>query len=276
MATKFISDSSCDIREMEHADFVSVPLCISAGQADYVDDENLDVSRMLKELSAYRGRSGTSCPGIGSWLDAFGEAERIYVVTITSALSGTYNSAEMARKQYLQTHPNAEVHIFDSLSTGPEQRLLLEKLVELEGQGLTFEEVCREGQAYLEKSRLFFTLASLHNLAQNGRVSKVIATAVGALGIRMLGTASAEGTLQPLAKCRGDKKLLELLQNKLAEAGYHGGKIRISHVECKELAQQLKASVLEKYPNADILVYEARGLCSYYAEAGGMLVGCEC
>lgn len=276
MTTKFISDSSCDMREMEHADFTSVPLCISTSQADYVDDENLDVSGMLKDLSAYRGRSGTSCPGVGRWLDAFGEADRIYVVTITSGLSGTYNSAEMARKQYLQTHPNAEVHIFDSLSTGPEQRLLLEKLVELEGQGLSFEEVCREGQAYLEKSRLFFTLASLHNLAQNGRVSKVIAKAVGVLGIRMVGTASAEGTLQPLAKCRGDKKLLELLQSKLTEAGYHGGKIRISHVECKELAQQLKAAVLEKYPGADILVYEARGLCSYYAEAGGMLVGCEC
>lgn len=276
MTTRFISDSASDVREMDHVDFVSVPLCISAGQAEYVDDENLDVPGMLKDLSAYRGRSGTSCPGIGKWLDAFGEADRIYVVTITSGLSGTFNSAEMAKKQYLQTHPDAKVHVFDSLSTGPEERLLLEKLVELEGQGLSFEEVCRKGQAYLERSRLFFTLASLHNLAQNGRVSKVIAAAVGVLGIRMLGTASAEGTLQPLTKCRGDKKLLELLQDKLKEAGYRGGKVRISHVDCKELAQKFKAAVLERFPNADVLAYEARGLCSYYAETGGMLVGCEC
>lgn len=276
MATRFIADSASDVWEIENADFVSVPLSISTGQADYVDDETLDVSGMLRELLAHKGRSSTACPGIGRWLDAFGEAERIYVVTITSGLSSTYNSAEMAKKQYLQTHPNAQVHIFDSLSTGPEERLLLEKLVELDGQGLSFEEVCRQGQAYLEKSRLFFSLASVHNLAQNGRVNKVIAKAVGVLGIRMLGTASTKGTLQPLTKCRGDKKLLEQLQNKMAEAGYRGGKIRVSHVECKELAQQLKAAILKKYPGADILVYGARGLCSYYAESGGMLVSCEC
>lgn len=276
MTTRFISDSASDVREMEHVDFVSVPLRISAGRADYVDDENLDVPGMLRDLSAYKGRSGTSCPGIDSWLEAFGEADRIYVVTITSGLSGTFNSAEVAARQYLQTHPDAKVHVFDSLSTGPEERLLLEKLVELEGQGLSFEEVCRRGRAYLEKSRLFFTLASLHNLAQNGRVSKVVAAAVGVLGIRMLGTASPEGTLQPLAKCRGDKKLLELLRDKLKEAGYRGGKVRISHVACRELAQTLKAAILERYPGADVLAYEARGLCSYYAEAGGMLVGCEC
>lgn len=276
MTTRFISDSASDVREMEHADFVSVPLRITTGRADYVDDEDLDVPGMLRDLSTYKGRSGTSCPGIDSWLEAFGEADRIYVVTITSGLSGTFNSAEVARRQYLQSHPDARVHVFDSLSTGPEERLLLEKLVELEGQGLSFEEVCRRGRAYLEKSRLFFTLASLHNLAQNGRVSKVVAAAVGVLGIRMLGTASPEGTLQPLAKCRGDKKLLELLRDKLREAGYRGGKVRISHVSCGELAQTFKAAILEGYPGADVLAYEARGLCSYYAEAGGMLIGCEC
>lgn len=273
--TRFIADSSSDMFQMEGVDFVSVPLTISTDGKDYIDDEKLNVGEMTKELSEYKGKSCTACPSIESWLNAFEGADMIYVGTLTSTLSGTYNSALVAKEMYEQNHPDVKIHVFDTLSAGPELRLLMEKLVELDKSGKTFEEVVSLGDAYLEQTRLFFALKSLHNLVQNGRVSKVVAAAAGAFGISVFGTASEEGTLEPSAKCRGEKKVIAAFLDEIRKSGFQKGKIRISHVENVTLAEKLMGLLKEQYPESDICVYEARGLCSYYAERGGILIGVE-
>lgn len=276
MTTKFIADSSCDLWTLEGVDFTSVPLTLSTDEISFVDDETLNTTEMLDNFASYKGRSYSACPNIDAWLHSFGEADRIYVVTMTSTLSGTYNSAMAAQKIYLASHPNAEIHIFDSLSTGPEMRLLLEKLVELHTAGLSFEDVCREASSYLTHTRLFFALKSLHNMAQNGRVSKAVAAAVGVLGISIFATASTEGTVEPISKCRSEKKVISTMVNHLESAGFQGGRVRINHVENLDLATKVQDAILAKYPQADILIYPAHGLCCHYAERGGIMVGCEC
>lgn len=273
---RFIADSCSDMLRMEGVDFVAVPLTISTDTADYVDNEALDIQGMLSDLEAYKGKSGTACPSVESWLQAFEGADTIYIGTMTSTLSGTYNSALVAKEIYEQTHPEVKIHVFDTLSAGPELRLLMEKLIELSETGMEFEEVCRCAEEYMKKTRLFFALKSLHNLAQNGRVNKVVAAAAGALGISVLGTASAEGTLEPVAKCRGDKKVIAGFLSEIEKAGFTVGKVRINHVENLTLAEKLRDAIVDKFPEAEVLIYEARGLCSYYAERGGMLVGVEC
>lgn len=274
--TRFITDSCSDMIQTEGGNFVSVPLVISTDEKEYVDDEYLDIHEMLDDLSVYKGKSGTACPSVESWLHAFEGADTIFVATMTSALSGTYNSALVAKKIYEHSHPEAKIHVFDTLSAGPELRLLMEKLFSFERAGKTFEEIVRCGEKYLQTTRLFFALKSLHNLAQNGRVNKVIAAAAGALGISVLGTASAEGTLESSAKCRGDKKVIAGMLEEITKAGFQNGKVRISHVENLELAEKLRIALMERFPEAEILIYKARGLCSYYAERGGILVGVEC
>lgn len=274
--TRFITDSCSDMIQTEGGNFVSVPLVISTDEKEYVDDEYLDIHEMLDDLSVYKGKSGTACPSVESWLHAFEGADTIFVVTMTSALSGTYNSALVAKKIYEHSHPEAKIHVFDTLSAGPELRLLMEKLFSFERAGKTFEEIVRCGEKYLQTTRLFFALKSLHNLAQNGRVNKVIAAAAGALGISVLGTASAEGTLESSAKCRGDKKVIAGMLEEITKVGFQNGKVRISHVENPELAEKLRIALMERFPEAEILIYKARGLCSYYAERGGILVGVEC
>lgn len=274
--TRFITDSCSDMIQTEGGNFVSVPLVISTDEKEYVDDEYLDIHEMLDDLSVYKGKSGTACPSVESWLHAFEGADTIFVVTMTSALSGTYNSALVAKKIYEHSHPEAKIHVFDTLSAGPELRLLMEKLFSFERAGKTFEEIVRCGEKYLQTTRLFFALKSLHNLVQNGRVNKVIAAAAGALGISVLGTASAEGTLESSAKCRGDKKVIAGMLEEITKAGFQNGKVRISHVENLELAEKLRIALMERFPEAEILIYKARGLCSYYAERGGILVGVEC
>lgn len=273
---KLAADSSCDCVEIGKTLFQSVPLTISTDEKSYHDDKDLNIHQMLDELADYKGRSYTACPGVEDWLNSFENADTVYVGTITSGLSGAYNSALAARDIYLQEHPEAKVHVFDSLSTGPELRLLMEKLDELVQQGLDFDAVCKNAADYLRRTRLFFSLQSLHNFSQNGRISKVVAATVGVLGIRIVGTASPEGTLQPLAKSRGDRKALPELLSQITSAGYCGGKLRISHIENETLAEKFAAMVRERFPSADILIYPAGGLCSYYAERGGLLIGIEC
>ena len=143
--TRFIADSCSDMLQMEGVDFVAVPLTISTDVKDYVDDENLDVKGMTEGLAGYKGKSCTACPGVESWLKAFEGADVIYVGTMTSTLSGTYNSALVAKEMYQQSHPEARIHVFDTLSAGPELRLLMEKLTELDKEGKTFEDVVRLG-----------------------------------------------------------------------------------------------------------------------------------
>lgn len=276
MKRKIVADSSCDIWELNGVDFAVAPITISTDNKHYVDNQELDVHLMSEELAKYKGVSHTACPSVGSWLDCYEGYDEVFVVTLTGAMSGTYNSAMTAKGIYEEENENVKVHVFDSLSTGPEMRLLIEKLKEMIEEDLPFEEIVEKGQDYLNHTRLFFALKSLHNFAMNGRVSKTVASAIGVLNISIFATASEEGTIQQISKCRGEKKVVKSMIEHLENAGYHGGKVRISHADNLKLAHNVRDKILELYPNADIIVYPMGGLCTYYAEIGGLLVGCEC
>lgn len=276
MKRKIVADSSCDMWELNGVDFAVAPITISTDNKHYVDNQELDVHLMSEELAKYKGVSHTACPSVGSWLDCYEGFDEVFVITLTGAMSGTYNSAMTAKGIYEEENENVKVHVFDSLSTGPEIRLLIEKLKEMIDEDLPFEEIVEKGQDYLNHTRLFFALKSLHNFAMNGRVSKAVASAIGVLNISIFATASEEGTIQQISKCRGEKKVVKSMIEHLENAGYHGGKVRISHADNLKLAHNVRDKILELYPNADIIVYPMGGLCTYYAEIGGLLVGCEC
>lgn len=276
MKRKIVADSSCDMWELNGVDFAVAPMTISTDNKHYVDNQELDVHLMSEDLAKYKGVSHTACPSVGSWLDCYEGYDEVFVVTLTGAMSGTYNSAMTAKGIYEEENENVKVHVFDSLSTGPEMRLIIEKLKEMIEEDLTFEEIVEKGQDYLNHTRLFFALKSLHNFAMNGRVNKAVASAIGVLNISIFATASEEGTIQQISKCRGEKKVVRSMIEHLENAGYHGGKVRISHADNLKLAHNVRDKILELYPHADIIVYPMGGLCTYYAEIGGLLVGCEC
>lgn len=272
---KIIADSSADIKAVEGVCFQSVPMTIRAGGRDFVDNEQLDTAAMLDFLASHNGPSGTACPGPENWMSAFEGVDEIFVVCITGSLSGTWSSAMAARELYLQAHPDVKIHVFDSLSTGPEMLLLIEKLASLIREGKSFDEICAAGEEYLSSTHLLFILRSVHNLAQNGRVSKLVAGAIGILGIQILAVASEQGTIEPVEKCRGDKKARSALVQQMYERGYRGGKVRISHAQNSEAAIAIERALRERFPLADIKTRLCGGLCSYYAERGGVIVGFE-
>ena len=275
MKMRIVADSSANLKTREDKSLISVPLKLVTDQKEYVDDENLDVKLMADELAAYKGRSGSACPGVGDWIEAFGGEKNVFGITITSNLSGCYNAAKVAEEQYLEENPDANVYIVDSLSTGPEMGLIVEKLEELAAEGLSFEEIRERIKEYQKKTHLFFELKSLTNLANNGRVSPAVAKLAGFIGLHLVGKASDVGTLEPTDKVRGEKKAIVTIFKNMKEHGYCGGKVRIDHCFNEEAAKSLEAKIREEYKDADVQIGQCTGLCTFYAEIGGMLVGFE-
>lgn len=275
MNYKIVADSSSDMLSLDAVPFTSVPLVIRAGEKAFVDDANCDVPAMTQYMLSYKGKSSTACPGTQDWQDAFGDAENVFCVTITSGLSGSYNSARVAAEEYMSMHPGRRVHVVDTLSAGPELRLVVEKLQELILEGHSFDEIVEEIEKYHKRSFLVFSLQSLHNFVANGRVSPALGALVGLLGIRVVGHASEQGTLEPLSKVRGDKKALSEIVRIMKELGWKGGRVRIAHNENATMAETLREALRALYSKLDVTIDRCRGLCSYYAEKGGLLVGFE-
>lgn len=275
MNFKIVADSSSDVLHLPDVPFASAPLSIIAGERTYVDTPELDVMGMVTDLRAHKGRSSTACPGLNDWLTAFGDAEQIICMTITSQLSGSYNSAKVAAKEYEELYPGRRVFVLDSLTTGPEMRLLIEKAETLILSGLDFDSVVQGLMEYQQHTHLLFCLTSLHNLMMNGRVNPALGALVGLLGIRVLGCASPKGELEIVGKHRGDRKALQAIQAAMVDRDYNGGKVYITHCNSESTAMALRDRLLTIWPDADISIGPARALCSFYAEEGGLLIGFE-
>ena len=275
MNFKIVADSSCDLYTLEDIPFESAPLKITTEDKDYIDNSELNVNEMLSDLASYKGRSRSSCPSSGEYLDAFGNADNVFCVTITSGLSGSLNAANVAAGQFREMYPDKNIHVIDSLSTGPENALLIFKLRELILEGKDFETVKAEITEYHNHTRLIFALENMHNLANNGRVSPIVAKMAGMLGIRAIGRASEAGTLEMICKSRGPVNAAIDIVNNMIGDGYKGGKARIHHANNVTAAELLKTKILDKFPTAEIEIDVAGGLCSFYAEQGGLLVGFE-
>ena len=274
MQYKIVADSSSNLPGLEGVAYASVPLKIVTTEKEYVDDAGLDTALMMQELAAYKGRSGTACPNVGEWLEAFGQAENVFAVTITSSLSGCYNACVQAKAAYEET-PGRRVCCLDTLSTGPEMVLIIEKLRALIAAGLDFDQIERSIREYMKHTHLVFMLESVDNLAKNGRVSPLIARAVGVLGIRIVGKASDEGTLQQLHKCRGENRGLDTMLREMEERGYKGGRASIGHCCNEPAALALRDRIRARYPQAEISILPFAGICSYYGEKGAVLAGFE-
>ncbi len=272
---KIVTDSSSDILTVEGVDFESAPLKIVTTEKIYVDDDTLNVEEMVNDLATYKGKSSTSCPNPDDYIRAFGDADEVYCTTITGSLSGSYNSAVLAKNTYEAEHEGRRVYVLNSLSTGPEMALIIERMRSLILDGRTFDEITADIDEYCRHTGLIFMLESMRNLANNGRVSPVVAKLAGMLGIRVIGRASERGELEMLSKPRGERNALAGVIDRLRANGYAGGAIRIAHCVNEPLAKTLSDMVANEFGAKDIKVYPLRGLCSFYAERGGLIIGFE-
>ena len=279
MSWKIVADSGCDFRQLTQLtsdlQFESVPLTIQVENTVYTDDANLDIDQMMQQMEASKQASKSACPSPDDYLNAYKGADKIFVLTITGALSGSQNAAQVAKGLLLEENPHVQIHVIDTLSAGGEIDLLVLKLQELIQSGLSFEEVKDAIRDYQTKTKLLFVLASVQNLVKNGRLSKAIGAVIGLLNVRMVGEASAEGKLELLKKARGYKKSVSSSIDAMLEAGYKGGRIVIAHRNNEKFCQDFSEKIRAHFPQAIIDAIPTSGLCSFYAEEAGLLMGYE-
>ena len=222
------------------------------GEREYVDLATLNTQQMLQAMTDYNGASTTAGPSPEEWAEYFLQADNVFALTISSNLSGSYNAAQLAAEEYQQENPGKRVFVLDSLSTGPEQRLLAEHLRDLLAEGKEFDKVCEEMLRYHKHTHLLFSLESLANLARNGRVKPAVAAVARMLGIRVIGQASEAGELDVLCKTRGEHGALERIVLELKEHGYTNGRLHISHCGNPAAAERLKHMVKAVFDGAKV------------------------
>ena len=274
MQFRIVTDSSSNVLTLADSNYASVPLKILAGK-EYVDAPGLDVAGMVADLRQYKGKSGSSCPNVGEWLDAFGDASYIFGITITKHLSGSYNAAQQAANLYMQEHPQRKVFIIDSLATGPAMMMIADKIRACEAAGMDFDATREAVLDYANHTHTLFCLESMMNLARNGRTTIAVAKLAGLLGIRVVGEAQG-GQITPVHKPRGAKNATQTMFDVIKQHGFRDGNLlRIAHCNAPENAEALRDLVMAEFPNTRFIMEPTTALCSYYAEEGGIIVGYE-
>ena len=275
MRYQIVSDSSSNVFHVEGASYTTVPMKIIAGEKEYLDTPALNLAGMVADLKAYKGKSGSSCANAQEWLEAFGDADMVFGVTISKNLSGSYNAAQQAARDYEEENPGKRAYIFDSLAAGPQQAFVIEKIAELANRGLDFDAIVEQVRDYHNHTHILFCLESLTNLARNGRINPAVAKIAGVVGIRVCGDAKG-GQITPVHKPRGAKKATAILVDMMKERGFADGmQLRIAHCFGEEQAQALADATLAQFPNTRVTIEPTTALCSFYAEAGGLMIGFE-
>ena len=277
MKWNIVSDSSIDLFDLETPSekirFHTVPFLITVGDREYVDDETLDYEPFIEDMRTCKTASRTGCPSVESWCRYFRQEGPVIAITITSKLSGSYNSACAAKNLVLEECPDKQISILDSLSTGPEMVLILRKLCALIEAGHSFESVVAETQTYMKQTRCSFALTSFDNLIKNGRMNRVIGFIANRLSLTGIGIASEKGTIEIKGIARGRRKAIEIIINDMKQRGTFIKDVVIDHCQNFEFASQVKDAIKAAWEEAVVTIIPTRGLCSFYAEYGGLIIG---
>lgn len=271
---KIVVDSCCELNldMIEGVDVSFVPFKLSIGSDDFLDDENLNIEDFRIKMEESKEPVKTACPSPMDFFDKF-EGDIVYVVTITSELSGTYQSAMIAKEMYLKEYPGAKVHVFDSRSAVAGETAVFLNLVKCIKEGKSFEETVADTEEIIERSVTIINLASLSNLAKNGRIPKIAGKLSKVLNIRMIGKAK-EGKIVPVSIERGLKRSVKSLVNKALDICDKSLKtvIVISQANALEAAKEVKEMITKDFPDRIIEITGMKGLSSTYAEEGGLVL----
>ena len=280
MTWNIVSDSSCDLRmaafESDRVRFETVPLRIQVGEREFLDNDDLVVPDLLDAMSQEKSASSTACPSPAAFARAFEAGDCTVCFTISSNLSGTYNSAVMGREMVLEEHPEKKVCIIDSKATAGAMVLLIRKAKELMEADETgdFEDICDQLRLYQAALRTCFTLENFDNLIKNGRMRPLVGTLLHSLGIHVIADATPQGTIQVADKARGEAKTYKTITALMKSSkDCTGAEVVISHCENMAGALKLKQQILEDLPVKSVDVLSCRGLTSFYAMEKGLIIG---
>lgn len=253
----------------------AVPLTLMVGGESIIDDETFDQKDFLKKVAACPECPKSACPSPECYMKAYEcEADHIYAVTLSSELSGSYNSAVLGKSLFLEDNPGKKIHVFNSRSASGGESLIAMKIVECEEKGLSFEKIIETVDKYIEEMSTFFVLENLETLRKNGRLSRVKALVASALKIKPVMGSTPEGSICQLDQARGMNKAIVKMVEHVGEKGIniHEKTVAITHCNCPERAKMLEEAIRERLNPAKIVVMDTAGVSSMYANDGGVIV----
>ncbi len=271
---RIVADSSCDLNEdlKERLDINLVPLIISLGDTHYKDDESLDVSKLLDDIASYADAAKSACPSPQDFIEAFKDQGSVFVVTVTAALSGTYNSAILAKDLFIEEQSDKFIHVFNSKGSSVKQTLIAVKIQELIDQKVSESEIVEKINAYIEKQKYYFQLGNLDTMIKNGRIPKFKGIIANALNIKPILYANDQGEVELYANVRSEKKsirmLVDLIEDQCDDISERI--LGISHCEALEKAELLKKEIEARYNFKEVFIVPMRGLSSTYTNRGGI------
>lgn len=277
MSYKIVVDSCGELTEqMKNAGkFETVSLGIQIGDYHVVDDEALDQADLLKRIAESSECAKTSCPSPEAYMESYkGEAKRVYVVTLTGELSGSYNSAVLGKNLYLEENDEKDIYIFNSRSASVGETLIAMKIIECEEAGMDFQTVVDTVEEYIANQHTYFVLEDLDTLKKNGRLTGLKAIVATALNIKPYMGATPEGTIFQIGQARGTKKALaKMVDVAVAELRNAEDKVLgIANCNCRARAEEVKAMIQEKVKVKDVAVVDTRGISTVYANDGGIIL----
>lgn len=277
MSFKIIMDSCGEMTsEMKQDErFEAVALTLTVGGEDIIDDESFEQSSFLKKVADCPECPKSACPSPERYMKGFeAEADHLYAVTLSSELSGSYNSAVLGKELILEKHPAKKIHVFNSKSASVGETLIALKIQECEEAGMEFEQVVETVEVYIETQHTYFVLENLETLRKNGRLSRVKALVASALKIKPVMGSTPEGTICQLDQARGiNKALVKMVDHVVGDLMDSSERVlAISHCNCPDRAQLVKAAILDRISVKRVEVLDTAGVSSMYANDGGIIV----
>ena len=279
MKPRIISDSSCDLPkdflEKDGIDFSLVPLKIIVGNHEFIDDETLNTKELIAAMKAEKTATSSSCPSPEDFAAELRKNKESYVITMTSGLSGTYNSARVAKNMVLEEDDSLKISLFDTHSTSPLMILMVMKLRDLIKAGeLDFDAINQKLALYLETLNLRFLLQDLSNLVKSGRMNRVAGAVASVLSIMPIFRSDDKGEIQLVTKARGIKKALSSLANMVEEKVQTQPQFPVVITHCNNLSQaEILKDLLEKrFDLKEIYIFPMHGLTTYYSNDKGLLM----
>ena len=279
MDYKIIVDSCGELtyKMKESGIYVSAPLSMQVDGDTIMDDETFDQADFLRRVAASPECPKSSCPSPEKYMELYsGDEKRVYVVTLSSELSGSFNSAQLAVKLWNEEHgeDGKQIHVFNSRSASVGETLIACKVRECEEQGMTFDETVSETEAYIAGQHTYFVLENLDTLRKNGRLTGIKSFVASALNIKPVMGSTPQGTICQLGQARGIKCALV----KMAEQIVRDGKqtkdkiLAIAHCNCPERAREVERILLDRIHVRDSFIVDTAGISTMYANDGGIIV----
>ncbi len=272
---RIVVDSSCELTEEMVASglFEKAPLTLLLGEREYVDDDDLDVATYLDDMAAFKGSPRTAAPSPNSYLERFKATGSVFVVTLSSKLSNSYNAALLAKQMYLEEIGEKFIHVFDSLSASVGETLIAMKIQEYLHDKMSDANIVENVNRFINGMQTFCILERYDNLAKNGRINPYVAKIAQVLSIRPICRAD-NGNLVLFDKARGFTKAVIRMAEQIVreKPDAENRTLGIAHAKCLENAIIVRDEILKRLKFKNVVIIETGGLSSTYADRNGVVI----